>query len=56
MKITVRHLNGAAYPACRQALVFARIAGTRTLSTEALKLIQDLGYVVSIEQPAGLFA
>lgn len=44
------------YPSCRSSMLFARIAGTKTLTTETLKCIRDLGYEITIEQPTVLFA
>jgi hypothetical protein len=34
------------YPACDISKTFARIAGTKTLTVETVKLIQSLGYDV----------
>jgi copper chaperone CopZ len=39
------------YPSCRQSMIFARIAGTKTLTADTLKAIQDLGFKIEIEQP-----
>lgn len=54
MKITVRVANNygiqTVYPKCDQAKLFARIAGTKTLTTHALRDIQLLGYEIEIEQ------
>lgn len=35
-----------AYPACGRARCFADLAGTKTLTYAALKLIEQLGFVV----------
>lgn len=34
------------YPACERARLFARLAGTKTLTRQALGLIEQLGYQV----------
>jgi hypothetical protein len=41
------------YPHCKVSETFARIAGTRTLTTHALRDIQSLGYQVEVyrEEP-----
>lgn len=39
-----------AYPACDNAKLFARLAGTKTLTSEALRLISDLGYDIECKQ------
>jgi hypothetical protein len=33
-----------AYPACDNAKLFAKLANTKTLTSEALRVIGDLGY------------
>jgi hypothetical protein len=38
--------NPVAYPACEMSEVFARIAGTKTLTAETLRLIASLGFTV----------
>ena len=35
-----------AYPACKNAEIFAKIAGTRTLTLETRNLIEQLGYEI----------
>lgn len=53
MKITVRIKNvygiETVYPACPAAELFARIAGTKTLTSHALRDIQALGYQIDVE-------
>lgn len=50
MKIQVRVQNNygvnAIYPVCLNALGFARIARTKTLSAEAIETIKELGFEV----------
>lgn len=36
--------NTLAYPVCQNAKLFTRISGTKTLSAQALKDIQALGF------------
>ena len=54
MKITIRADKNYGlityYPACDHAKIFARIAGTKTLTTHALRDIAALGIEIEIEQ------
>jgi len=51
MKITIQvksiYGNRVIYPKDETAQTFARIAGTKTLTIEALRLIQALGYEIN---------
>ena len=38
------------YPVCPQAKVFAQLAGTTTLTPQAVTLIRTLGYQVNVQQ------
>lgn len=38
------------YPVCQQALLFAAIAGTKTLKEKTLDQIMQLGYEVEVAQ------
>jgi hypothetical protein len=40
------------YPACEISKTFAKIAGTKTLTVETVKLIQSLGYDVKQVMPS----
>lgn len=60
MKIAIQirsvYGNTTAYPMCDKAKAFARIAGTKTLTREALRQIDALGYefenqAVTITEP-----
>lgn len=53
IKVQVRELYGSlvVYPACERAQLFARIAGTKTLTTETLRTIEAIGFTIEIEQP-----
>ena len=54
MKITIRVDKNygieTAYPVCDSAQIFARIAGTKTLTRHALRDIAALGIEIEIEQ------
>ena len=56
MKITIRIDKNygieTAYPVCDRAQLFARIAGTKTLTRNTLRDIDALGYQIEIEQTA----
>ena len=43
--------NQAIYPACPSSIVFAKIAGKKTLSTANLEDIKKLGYEVVVLTP-----
>ena len=44
IEIRSQYGNTLAYPVCSGAKLFARISGTKTLSSQTLKDIQALGY------------
>jgi hypothetical protein len=54
MKITIRCEKNYGvevfYPACERAQLFARIAGTKTLTSHTLRDIDLLGYEIEIQQ------
>jgi len=56
MKITIRIDKNygieTAYPACERAQLFARLAGTKTLTRHALRDIAALGYEIEVQQTA----
>lgn len=43
--------NQNAYPACDKSILFTRLTGKKTLSTNDFKTIQDLGYKIEFRQP-----
>lgn len=51
--IEIRHVYGVAtaYPACPTAALLARLAGTKTLTADAIATIRALGYQVTVKQP-----
>ena len=44
IEIRTQYGNTLAYPVCQAAKLFSRISGTKTLSAQALKDIQALGF------------
>lgn len=54
MKVIVRIENvygcQTVYPICDKAIIFAKLAGTKTLTAKSIKAIQDLGYQVVVQQ------
>lgn len=52
MKITIRIEKNygieTAYPACKQAKLLAKLAGTKTLTWHGLETIRALGYEIQI--------
>lgn len=55
MKITVRlktvYGNELIYPADKRAELFARLTKKKTLTIEEIKILEELGYEIEIEQP-----
>jgi len=43
--------NTMYYPACDKSRLLARLAGTKTLTFEAIRTIKELGYAVQIKLP-----
>jgi hypothetical protein len=54
--ITVRVTNNygshAVYPCCAVARKLAELAGTKTLTPMALRLIKELGYTIKVQEQA----
>ena len=54
MQIKIRIANNygieTAYPACNTSELFARIAGTKTLTRDTLKHVEALGYQITIAE------
>lgn len=38
------------YPACKESLFFANLAGTKTLTQDKINLIKEMGYTISVQQ------
>jgi hypothetical protein len=53
MTITIRFQNNygahVAYPVCNKAKMLLELTGKRTFSPSDLRIIQDLGYVVTVQ-------
>ena len=41
--------NTLYYPECDVSYIFSRIAGTKTLTQETIKLIKALGYAINVK-------
>jgi hypothetical protein len=41
--------NTLYYPECDVSYIFSRIAGTKTLTQETIKLIKALGYTINVK-------
>ncbi len=55
VQITRKYGNTLIYPICPKAVLFAKIAGQRTLTPTQVEDIKALGYVVRVQQlPATL--
>lgn len=50
IKVTKNYGVEAIYPIDENAKVFARIAGTKTLTRSTLSMIKELGYEIKVEQ------
>ena len=50
VKVREVYGNQVIYPVCEKAQIFASLAGTKTLTTQALKAIKALGYTIVVEQ------
>jgi hypothetical protein len=58
IKVSIRSVYGneTVYPACPMSIGFARIAGTKTLTADTLRLIQGMGFKITVEVPVVSFA
>ena len=56
MRITVQiknvYGNETIYPACKQSAFFCRLAGTKTITAEMLRLIRAQGYEIAVAAPS----
>lgn len=54
--VSIKNVYGVEkiYPVCEHAKVFARIAGTKTLTVETIDSVKCLGFEIIVEQAAGL--
>ena len=53
VKVQIKNVYGneTVYPACPDAVTFAAIAGTRTLTADTLRRIAALGYEIHVVAP-----
>ena len=56
--VTVKNVYGneTIYPACKDSAFFCRLAGTKTITAEMMRLIRANGYDVRVEAPVLRFA
>ena len=50
VRVTNNYGNHTVYPSCEVARKLAALAGTKTLTPQAIRLIKDLGYTVLVEE------
>lgn len=50
--VNIRNVYGneAIYPVCPKGMLFAKLAGTKTLTRAALETIKALGYRIDVQQ------
>lgn len=48
--------NETVYPACKTSAFFCRLAGTKTITQEMLRMIRAQGYDSAVETPVLRFA
>lgn len=51
IKIKSVYGNDVIYPVCSDARLFSELAGTKTLTKQAIYVIKNLGYTVTVEAP-----
>jgi hypothetical protein len=54
LTIEIKNVYGVqtVYPVCDQAKFFAALAGTKTLTAQAVRLIKQRGYILRVVNPA----
>ena len=57
IKIQIRNVYGneTIYPACPTAVFFCRLARTKTITEDMLRLIRGQGYEIQVEAPTVTF-
>tara|TARA_R100000781_G_C4058612_1_gene120247 strand:- start:253 stop:441 length:189 start_codon:yes stop_codon:yes gene_type:complete len=50
VKIVSEYGQNRVYPVCKRAKIFATIAGTKTLTDQAVKEIKNLGFAIQVQQ------
>ena len=48
VKITKVYGKEAIYPECANGMLFAHLTGTKTLSRDNIKTLQQLGYTINV--------
>jgi hypothetical protein len=53
IKVTIKDVYGkqTLYPACDQSRLFAKLAGTKTITTDMVRILCDAGYKVMQQRP-----
>jgi hypothetical protein len=54
IQVTIKNVYGTEkiYPACSKSEVFAKLAGTTTLTHQSIQLIKALGYTIEVKAPS----
>jgi hypothetical protein len=57
IRVSVRQVYGreTLYPACKTALFYCRLAGTKTLTEDMVRLIRAQGITIEVEAPSIAF-
>ena len=50
VRITSNYGTRTIYPVCETAKLLAELAGTKTLTTQALDIIKRMGYAINVQQ------
>jgi len=51
VRVTKNYGSEVIYPVCDKAKLFARIAGTRTLTRAVLENVKAIGYKINVQVP-----
>ena len=51
IEVKAQYGNNVIYPACNNAEIFAKLAGTKTLTKHTLELVEQLGYKIDTYTP-----
>ena len=50
VRITSNYGTRTIYPVCETAKLLAELAGTKTITTQALDIIKRMGYAINVQQ------